>query len=220
MISSIQKKAILTSIIIASFVILVVTASETQVIAEENDDTPYTFTNDVEILVVFTGQKGTLETDGFQIFKQISGYDKNNETPTFKLEGAVNGKHPMLYEAADWTYEKQGVTGNSGYDQFDVDVILHKDGYAFRQFSYTFCSLDYYAVDTLFDKEEGWNTSKGFTILDEFTFSCNGYKPGNPTFELQKANGYSLGSVSTTDLETDLPTWEDYTEFKSAPFRN
>ncbi len=216
-----KTTAISTLCVIATLSIVSISGFQfNEIVAEENDDTPYTFTNEVEILVVFNGQKGTLETDGFQIFKQLSGFDKNNEAPKFKLEGAVSDKHPILYEAADYTFEKQGMTGNGPYDQFSVDVILHKDGSVFRQFSYTNCALDYYEVDTLFDKEEGWNTSKGFTILDEFTFACSGYKPSNPTFELQKTNGYSLGSVSTMDLETDLLTWEDHTEFKSVPFEN
>ena len=192
----------------------------TSIVAEENDDTPFISANEIVILVTFTGQKGTLETDGFQIFKQMTGFDKNNEAPTFKLEGVVSDKHPILYEAADWTFEKQGMTGKGDYDHFNVDVILHKDGTAFRQFSYTNCALDYYAVDTKHDKEEGWNTSKGFAIVDEFTFECNGYQPSNPTFELEKTNGYHRSTVSTMDLTTDLPTWEEHHKFQSMPFEN
>ncbi|MBA4717732.1 MAG: hypothetical protein HRO68_00910 [Nitrosopumilus sp.] len=131
-----------------------------------------------------------------------------SEKPTFKLEGIMDFDKPHLYEAADIT-SKRGVY-NLGYNyaQFDVDVYLHKNGETLRHFKYFDCSVLDYKVITLFDKEEGWTTSKGFATIDEFEFECNGYSPGNPLLDLMKTNGYTSNQESSLDLR-DTQTWSD-----------
>ena len=122
---------------------------------------------------------------------------------------------PMLYEATDQA-SKYGPRGYFfTYREFDVNVYLHQDGETIRQFNYVNCRVSDYKVDTLFDKEEGWH-GKGFAIVDEFKFTCMGYTPQNPLYNLMKTNGYEvdLSSKSSKNLDNNIPTWEEHPKFK------
>lgn len=220
MIKTVTKKIILASIIIASLAILVGTTQVNQIVAEESDDKKYTKANDVAIHTVFTFREAIEESDGFQVYKQMSGFDRQSESPKFKLEGVVDFDRVYLYEAADMAYHRGIAESQHQYGQFDVDIYLHKEGMTLRHFKYTDCAVSDYEVTTLFDKEEGWTTSKGFAIIDEFEFQCSGYKPNNPLYDLMKTNGYKVSSQSSLELDNNMPTWEDHPKFKSVPFRN
>ena len=138
----------------------------------------------------------------------MSGFDLSLESPTFKLEGVMDFDRAYLYEAADMSFKRGIFDTQHNYAQFDVDVYLHKDGITLRHFKYADCRITDYKVVTLFDKEEGWTTSKGFATIDEFEFECSGYKPNNPLFDLMKTNGYKANTVSSLDLR-DTQTWSD-----------
>ncbi len=205
--TTIQKKLILASVLIVSLVTLSGIA-QPQIFAEETEEKQYTKANDVAIHTVFEFNGVTEETDGFQVFKQMSGFDKIRESPAFKLEGIMDFDKPHLYEAADMT-SKRGITNiGHNYAQFDVDVYLHKNGETLRHFRYVDCRVFDYKVITLFDKEEGWTTSKGFATIDEFEFECNGYSPDNPLLNLMKTNGYTSNQESSLDLR-NTQTWSD-----------
>ncbi len=214
------KKVILASFMIVSLALLISMAQGTQILAEEVDEKKYTTANDVAIHTVFTFREAVEESDGFQVYKQMAGFDRQSETPTFKLEGVVDSSRVYLYEAADMAY-RRGLSGSQHmYGQFDADIYLHKEGMTLRHFKYSDCKVIDYEVTTLFDKEEGWTTSKGFAIIDEFEFGCNGYQPNNPLYDLMKTNGYKVSSQSSLELDNNMPTWEDHPKFKSVPFRN
>lgn len=220
MIRSVTKKIILGSIIITSLAILVGITQVNQIVAEESDEKKYTNANDVAIHTVFAFRMAVEESDGFQVYKQMSGFDRQSESPMFKLEGVVDSDRVYLYEAADMAYHRGIADSQHMYGQFDVDIYLHKEGVTLRHFKYTDCRVNDYEVTTLFDKEEGWTTSKGFAIIDEFEFECNGYTPNNPLYDLMKTNGYKVSSQSSLDLDNNVPTWEDHPKFQSVPFGN
>ena len=203
----IQKKLIFASILIVSLVTLSGIV-QPQIFAEETDEKQYTKANDVAIHTVFSFREGVEESDGFQVFKQMAGFDRNSESPTFKLEGVIDFDRPYLYEAVDMAFYRGISDTQHNYAHFDVDVYLHKDGETLRHFKYSECNVLDYKVITLFDKEEGWTTSKGFAIIDEFEFECAGYKPNNPLFDLMKTNGYISNQVSSLDLR-DTQTWSN-----------
>jgi len=220
MISPMQKKVILASVMTVSLALLIGMAQGTQILAEEADEKKYTSANDVAIHTVFTFREAVEESDGFQVYKQMAGYERQTESPTFKLEGVLDSDRVYLYEAADMTYLRGVIDSQHQYGQFDVDIYLHKEGMTLRHFKYNDCRVIDYKVTTLFDKEEGWTTSKGFAIIDEFEFECNGYHPNNPLYDLMKTNGYKASSQSSLELDNNMPTWEDHPKFKSVPFRN
>jgi len=216
MINSIQKKVVLASIIASSLVLLVGTTHDTQILAEELEEKKYTTANEIEIHAVFEFHEGIEETDGFQVYKQMAGFDRNSETPKFKLEGVVNSDKAMLYEAADMFYQRSNFPASQhSFSQFDVDIYLHQNGVTLRHFTYTYCTITDYKVDTFFDKEEGWTTSKGFAIVDEFEFVCSGYKPNNPLYDLMKTNGYQVITQSSLDLDNNIETWADHPKFQN-----
>jgi len=202
-----QKKIILASVLTISLVTLF-GMTQPQIFAEVTDEKQYTKANDVAIHTVFAFREAIEESDGFQVFKQMSGFDRNSESPAFKLEGIMDFDRAYLYEAADMTFYRGISDVHHNYGHFDVDVYLHKDGVTLRHFKYSDCMMTDYKVVTLFDKEEGWTTTKGFATIDEFEFECNGYKPNNPLFDLMKTNGYKANTQSSQDLKDTQP-WSD-----------
>ena len=206
--TTIKKKFILASLLTVSLVTLF-GVTQQQISAEETDEKQYVRGNDVTIRTEFTFRDTVEKSDGFQIFKQVSGFDRTSDSTVFNLAGAVNYDRMYLYEAADMTFQR-GVTNiQHDYGQFDVDIYLQKDGTIFRHFEYSDCNIVDYTVDTMFDKEEGWTTSKGFTTIDEFEFECNGYMPHNPLFEsINAADRYNASTESSMDLR-DTQSWSD-----------
>jgi len=204
---TIQKKIVLALVLTISLVTLSGIA-QPEIFAEETDEKQYTKANDVAIHTVFSFREGVEESDGFQVYKQMSGFDRDSESPAFKLEGVMDFGRAYLYEAVDMAFYRGISNIQHNFGQFDVDVYLHKEGTTLRHFKYTDCSVSDYKVITLFDKEEGWTTSKGFATIDEFEFECSGYKPNNPLFDLMKTNGYTSNQESSLDLR-DTQTWSD-----------
>lgn len=198
MMNTIQKKIVLTSILVVSLASLFGIV-QPQIFADETDEKQYTNANDVTIHTVFTFRGMVEESDGFQVYNQITGFAVSKK-PSFKLEGVVNYDRAYLYEAADDTFGKIALPSQK-YGQFDVDVYLQNKDITLRHFSYVNCNVSKYEVETLFDKEEGWNSNKGFAIIDKFEFECNGYKPNNPVYDLMITNGYDVAdTVSSLDL--------------------
>ena len=184
--NTIQNKIILTSILVISLATLAGIA-QPLVFAEEQHESQYTQANQVELYTEFTFREAVEKSYGFQVYNQISGFGGESH-PSFKLEGHVSADKLYLYEAVDSTHSV-GSDHFSKYGQFDVDIYLQQGESVFRHFNYVDCKVIDYKVTTLFDKEEGWNTSKGFAVIDEFTFECAGFHPYSPMYELMKNNG-------------------------------
>jgi hypothetical protein len=162
------------------------------------------------------------ETTAFQQFSQTGGFgtttvdatgrtknDANDKTgrakPAFTLEKVMGGT-PYLYEASD---EAQiHILSNAvefPYKYFDVIVYLANGSTrndVLRAFEYHDCRVTNYVVTTRSDNEEGY-TGKGFVLVDQFTFECDGYTPLNPAMEklthTEKAKTIGSSDLRSTD---------------------
>ena len=151
-----------------------------EITAEEDEDKGYTFGEDVAITAYFHFVEGD-EMVPFQVFEQTGGWERA-EPYTFELQKIV-GETPLLHKRADesYKYRNSAVEKQTNNAEFTVSIILSNDADLKRVFDYRGCFVDTYNVDTIFDKEEGWNTSKGFAVVDVFEIQCEGYNPQNPT---------------------------------------
>jgi hypothetical protein len=166
-----------TIIAIILAILLVSSIKESQTFAEENQSDSV---NDVAIRTIFHFRAGDEEINTFKVFKQVSGFIRT-KSPTFDLEGVVNGDRPLLYEAVDFSFYQPNVQNN--YSMFNVDVYLYSGDAVYRHFTYKDCSIGNYWVDTEFDKEETYSGKTKFAIVDKFEFQCNGFMLKNPIFE-------------------------------------
>jgi len=162
------------------------------------------------------------EASAFQQFTQTGGFgtttvdatgrtknDANDHTgrtkPSFTLEKIAGGT-PQLYEAAD---EAQKYILNSGlefpYKFFDVTVYIAAGGDVVRSFEYRDCKVTNYVMATRSDNEEGY-TGKGFAIVDQFAFECDGYTPLNPAMD-KLQNVEHAKTISSSDLKS-TDKWE------------
>jgi len=202
-----KKKFIFASLLAVSMIAMLGIITQQQISAEETDEKQYARANDVAIHTEFTFRDAVEQSDGFQIFKQVSGFDRISDSAVFKLVGAIDYDRTYLYEAADMTYVRGVTNTQHNYGQFDVQISLQKNGTTFRSFEYSNCSIIDYKVVTLTDKEEPWFTSKGFATVDEFEFECSGYTPGNPLFGSVSSDGMG-NTQSSMDLR-DTQTWSE-----------
>jgi len=200
--------ACLTCTVVAVLTVagFLVGAGNLQIMAAEEEDKGYTQANGVSILTTIYTHDGTFTTDNFQVFKQTSGFNREIDRPAFTLEGVVAPDKMIFYQVSDETSKTQTSTFWSKYSEIDIDVQLVKDGVVLREFNYADCEITDYKVDTLFDKEEGWNSSKGFAVIDEFDFECNGYHPNNPIYEVMNAD-YSESQSMPSGALKDTSTW-------------
>ena len=169
---------VIATIIITS-VLLISLGNRPQTFAEEkiND---LNSVNDIAIKTIFHFRAGTEEIDTFKVISQTSGFI-HTKSPVFVLQGVVDGNKPLLYEAADRTFNQPNQQHE--FSQFDVDVYLHNGGTIYRHFVYSDCNVQNYWVDTEFDKEETYSGKTKFAIVDKFEFLCSGYELDNPVYE-------------------------------------
>ena len=186
----------------------------TDIIAQEISENKYILADDVTVTAIFHLYEG-IEISEFQVFDQIAGFDKPNETPLFRLERIV-GETPLLHHIADQTYKKKGIGLDFDGKYFDVEVIVSQNGKPLRLFEYKRCEVSDYAVDTGVDVAEAWTTAQGFSVRDVFEFVCQGYAPISPTYdELQSVKKEK--TTSSSDI-TGASTWEDHPYYKSVSF--
>ena len=176
----------------------------------------FVFVEKVSTTAQFTFRDGS-ETSAFQQFTQTGGFgitivDATGRTknysndhagrtkPAFTLEKIAGGT-PYLYEAAD---EAQKNILNSGmefpYKSFDVNVYVAAGGDVLRSFEYQDCKITNYVMATRSDNEEGY-TGKGFALVDQFTFECDGYQPHNPAMDKMKVVEHAK-TIGSSDLRS------------------
>ncbi len=177
----------------------------------------FVFVEKVSTTALFEFRDGTeivpiqqfIQTSGFGT-KTLTGADDpkapsaktGRQTPTFTLEKIV-GSTPYLYAAADQAQKYQLNTGMEyPYKFFDVTIFVAVDGNVLRSFEYRDCKVTSYAVNTRSDNEEGY-TGKGFAVVDQFTFECEGYVPLNPAMDklnyTEKAKTIGSSDLKSTD---------------------
>ena len=186
----------------------------TDIIAQEISENKYILADDVTVTAIFHLYEG-IEISEFQVFDQIAGFDKPNETPQFRLERIV-GETPLLHHIADQTYKRKGIGLDYDGKYFDVEVIVSQNGKPLRLFEYKRCQISNYAVDTGVDVAEAWTTAQGFSVRDVFEFVCQGYKPISPTYDELKS--VKKGKTTSSSDLTGAMTWEETSYFKSLPF--
>ena len=176
-----------TSLVAISVAVMFTVASVTgfqlsQITAEEDEEKGYTYAEGLTITGEFQFHEG-VEVNQFEVFDQKTSMDSTG-FHVFEVAKIV-GETPLLHKLADKSY----MLRNSPADQkardnvFSVEIILSDGGDIKRSFSYSNCFVSDYEVKTQFDKEEGWNTSKGFAVTDNFEVQCSMYKPNNPVYE-------------------------------------
>jgi len=148
-----------------------------------------------------TGGFGTTTQDATPKGKTEGGADHTGRTkPSFTLEKIAGGT-PYLYEAAD---QAQKYVTNAGmefpYRFFDVTVYVASGGDVLRSFEYHKCRVTNYVMATRSDNEEGY-TGKGFALVDQFTFECDGYQPLNPAMDKLKVVEHAK-TIGSSDLKS------------------
>ena len=180
----------------------------------------FVFVEKISTTAVFEFRDGTeivpiqqfIQTSGFGT-KTLTGADDpkapssktSRQTPTFTLEKIVSST-PYLYEAADQAQKYQLNAGvEYPYKLFDVEILVVAGTDVLRSFEYRDCKVTSYAVTTRSDNEEGY-TGKGFAVVDQFTFECEGYKPINPAMDTLKVVEHAK-TISSSDLRS-TDKWE------------
>jgi hypothetical protein len=168
----------------------------------------FVFVENTSTTALFKFRDGT-ELLPIQQFSQTAGFgikttspstqDNAKAKPSFTMEKIVGGS-PYLYSAAD---EAQKYSTSPGFEYpykfFEVTVFLAQGGNVLRSFEYHDCQITNYNVITRSDNEEGY-TGKGFVLVDQFSFECNGYTPNNP--EMEKMNQVTKADmISSNDLK-------------------
>lgn len=172
----------------------------------------YKYAEDVRTYVTFKYDNG-IERIEFPVFETMSGFSEIDKIAEFKVEGIINS-YPLLHDAIDKSRNISGLS--SGYNtDFDATVefvqgTLLGGQKLLRTIDYTDCIVDSSKIITQYDKEEGFTGKRGFAIVQQIDFSCEGMKPTNPRYgELsqnslitkttfmensQMKNGYNMGT--------------------------
>ena len=181
----------------------------TEIIAEEQEKTGFTYSGNITITGVFKFREGE-ELVPLEVFTQTKGFQRTE--PFIFIMQKITGDTPLLHKHADEAFLfRNSESQKQDWNPFDVDIIISNGGDLKRVFTYTKCFVDDYNVATLRDNEEGY-MNKGFAVVENYTLECRSYKPHSPSLEEmntmsedQKAN-----TTSTMDLKESLKTWRDY----------
>ncbi len=186
------KNVLVVALAVLSIVAIFLLQSQNTWAADEpKPNNSYVFAEDVYPQVTFKFREAIVTYD-FQAYQQTNnlfntagGGVSRSTSPEFTLQRIV-GNTPYLHKAVDQTWETGGKTSGLEYPyrEFDVTVDFVQAGQPVRTFSYGDCSVTNYKITTDFDKEEGYTTGgkTGFAVIETYTFTCNGYKPVNPTY--------------------------------------
>lgn len=172
-----------------------------QITAEEPKST-YNFAEATTVSAIFKYSTGETEAIPFEVFEQERGFDLTDDS-LFKLEKVV-GHTPLLHNLADESMKvtRSGEKFNSVF--VDVDVLISRDGKVIRQLDYNRCLITDYKITTKHDEDQGWHATDGFSLVDEFEFTCDGYQPSSPPYQEMKQaeKGHNIGSKDLKDTST------------------
>jgi hypothetical protein len=181
----------------------------TDIIAEEQANTGFTYSGNVTITGVFKFREGE-ELVPLAVFTQTKGFQRAE--PFIFTAQKITGDTPLLHKHADEAFLfRNSEVQKQDWNPFDVDIIISNGGDLKRVFSYVKCFIDDYNVATLRDNEEGY-MNKGFAVVENFILECRSMQPHSPSLEemsTTKAN-QKANTTSSTDLKESLKTWRDY----------
>jgi len=174
--------------------------------------TLYKYAEDVRTFVTFQYDNG-IERIEFPVFEITNGFGESDGAPEFKVEGILSS-YPLLNDAIDKSRKSFGLS--SGYNtDFNAKVEFIRgtllDGEKLlRAIDYNDCIVSSSKIVTQYDKEEGFTGKRGFVLVQQNSFSCEGMNPINsaydqlykdysivrPTFveNAQMKNGYNMGT--------------------------
>lgn len=145
----------------------------------------YPFAEDVYPVATFKFRDATVTHD-FQLISQTAGFGNAGKgfTPEFTLQKVI-GDTPYLHRAVDQTTEySTRASLDYPYKEFDVVIDLVQGGKTLRTLDYQRCAITNYKISTEFDKAESFTGKDAFAVLEQYTFTCAGYQPSSPTYDL------------------------------------
>lgn len=196
------------------------------------DKLPYKYAENVRTFVTLQHDNG-IERIEFPVFEIISGFGEEVDTPEFKVEGILNN-YPLLNDAIDKSRNifGQRYTYNLDFDakvEF-VQASLLDGEKLLREIDYTDCIVDSSKIVTLYDKEEGFTGKRGFAIVQQIEFSCEGMKPLNPGYDAmypdttisrssflensQMKNDYNMGTGPHAIVTFDFNNARETTDYQ------
>ncbi|WP_268542787.1 hypothetical protein [Candidatus Nitrosotenuis cloacae] len=181
---------ILTSIVAAiaiSSIALVVSISQTKEITAA--ETPqgndmYVFGESLYPVATFKFRDATV-TYQFQTLTQISGFGAGNRgsIPEFTMQ-RIPGDTPYLHQALDQSHVNGGKSSlDFPYKEFDVTINMVQQGKTILTLDYQRCGISNHKIVTEFDKAESFTGKDGFAVLEQYTFTCGGYRINSPAYD-------------------------------------
>ena len=145
----------------------------------------YQFAEGVRTFVTFKYDNG-IERIEFPVFQLTEGFGEGDDVSEFKVEGIVNS-YPLLHDAVGKSRNISGLASTYNTD-FDATVEFAQSSLLggekiMRAIEYADCIVDSSKIITQYDKEEGFTGKRGFAIVEQIEFSCEGMKPKNPLYD-------------------------------------
>jgi|GEM_PF-3540868 len=177
----------------------------------ESTQLPLNSLNDVNVMVEFNFDSGTVKIDSFDVFKQVSGFSRDQ--PIVVLQGIVGIDKSILYRAADTQFNKgSGVTYglNHEFSKFGMSIYLEQGNIPIRKITYRECDITNYNIDTLYDNDYSYNRASVFVLVDNFEITCTGMQPYH--YDYQKyIDEYGVEAVmKMKNMEMSPKTFKDY----------
>ena len=166
--------------------------------------------NDISITAEFNFDSGTVMIDSFDVYNQVSGFDR--EQPVVTLQGIVGIDKSILYRAADEQFNRG--TGPFGlehkFSEFGMSIYLEQGDLPIRKMTYRECDITDYTIDTLNDKDYSYNRASVFVVVDNFEITCAGMQPYH--YDYQKyIDEYGKDAVmKMSNIEMSPKTYKDY----------
>ena len=184
----------------------------TEIIAEEQAKTGFTYSGNITITGVFKFREGE-ELVPLEVFTQTKGFQRAE--PFIFTAQKITGNTPLLHKHADEAFLfRNSEVQKQDWNPFDVDIIISNGGDLKRVFSYTKCFVDDYNVATLRDSEEGY-MNKGFAVVENYVLECRSMENHNPSLEtmMTPSEDEKAHTTSTLDLKEPLTTWSEHFKY-------
>jgi len=173
-----------------------------QITAEESKS-QYNFAENTTVSVIFHYASGETEVIPFEVFEQERGFDRSDDS-MFKLEKVV-GHTSLLHHTADESMEITQTNKAFKNVDLDVNVLISQGDKVIRQLDYYQCIITDNKITTKHDDDDGWHATSGFSLVDEFEFTCDGYTPHTPLYQ-EMNQVENAKNLSSNDLK-DTSVW-------------
>lgn len=201
--------AMIAVVAVASIALITGVSEAPMVIAdEEKAKGLYKMADSTQVVATFEFRDG-VETVNIPDFSQDTDLT-DTARPTFSFSKVV-GDTPILHKATDVFQKFMGRDASypHHFNDFESTVDIYADGKHVRSFEYADCKINSYQINTLSDKEEGYTTSKGFAVVEEYTIECTGYTPHAIDYDTMiESHKTKSNTLSSLDLLEQRAIWE------------